>query len=128
MSRIHRVNDPNHASWSSPPTTPIINPGRRPIKQLKRTSPKTNGCTAPTSPAVHASSDLRACHVCHSAPKRKRDLENYLECQSCSQRACFICARECAAGCHKQICSRCSVEVGKEGNTWCLGCFQGPGT
>jgi hypothetical protein len=85
-------------------------------------SPPKPANSAPPHPVTQ--SDLRACHVCHSAPKRKRDLENYLECQSCTERACYICARECSGGCQKQLCSKCCVEVGQEGDTYCLGCYQ----
>lgn len=124
ISRIHKPNESSHAPWTS---TPTISSGHRPMKQLKRTIPKITVPTTASAPPVHSSSDLRACHICHSAPKRKRDLENYLECESCAQRACFICARECAGGCRKQLCSRCSVEVGRVGDTYCLGCFQARG-
>lgn len=125
----------------------IINPTcGRPTKQFKRTCstnkpptplrklpshlmdtdydcPRTNTVTPAPSPPISAS-DLRACHICHSAPKRKSDLENYLECQVCAERACYICARECYGGCKKQVCSKCCVQVGENWDTYCLECYQ----
>jgi len=114
----------------------------RPVKQIKRISPKLAlvkstshlmdtdagasqpvGSTAPQtySPAF---TDLRACHACKSAPKRKRDLENYMDCMRCEGRTCYICARQCLGGCGKKICKECTSEVGEEGDSWCLDCFQ----
>lgn len=125
------------ASRSSPTHT---HPGSRPLKQIKRTSPIISLRKLPSHlmdtdidispvvpnlpPPAAAANDLRACHVCHSAPKRKRDLENYLECQSCTERACYICARGCSGGCKKQLCSKCCVEVGEQGDTYCFECYQ----
>ncbi|KAF2750678.1 hypothetical protein M011DRAFT_180014 [Sporormia fimetaria CBS 119925] len=80
--------------------------------------------TQPCVGSAPAVPDLRACHICHNAPKFKTDLQNYLTCQSCDERACFICARECSAGCLAELCSRCCVEVGQEGDTHCLKCYQ----
>lgn len=83
---------------------------------------------APAAPvcesrAVPAVSDLRSCHACNKAPKRKKDLENYLDCRRCEGRTCFICARQCV-GCDKAICKKCIVEVGEEGDAWCLDCYS----
>jgi hypothetical protein len=72
-------------------------------------------------PAV---SDLRSCHACQSAPKRKKDLENYMDCRRCDERTCYICARQCLGGCGKKICKKCIVEVGQEGDSWCLDCYS----
>lgn len=119
----------------------IINPTvGRPTKQYKRTCPNNKPLTTlrklpshlmdtdcnitPATPPPIAAADLRACHICHSAPKRKSDLENYLECQVCAERACYICARECYGGCKKQVCSKCCVQVGEDWDTYCLSCYQ----
>ncbi|KAF2109556.1 hypothetical protein BDV96DRAFT_585782 [Lophiotrema nucula] len=150
MLRVHSfpqgsVN--NARPWRLPggtTTATITTAPHRPFKQLKRVSPKkppppltkstshlmdtdepaaSHPCPASSEPPP-SSSDLRSCHICHTAPKRKSDLENFLECQSCEGRACYICARECAGGCQRQLCRKCCVEVGEEGNTWCLHCYQ----
>jgi hypothetical protein len=114
----------------------------RPIKQIKRLSPKvvlgkstshlthmdtsTSPASGSTSVEVqpHAVSDLRACHACKSAPKRKRDLENYMDCKRCVGRTCYICARQCLGGCGKKVCRECTAEVGQERDSWCLDCLQ----
>ncbi|KAF1969185.1 hypothetical protein BU23DRAFT_539982 [Bimuria novae-zelandiae CBS 107.79] len=110
---------------------------RRPVKQMKRSNPRLVKAPShlmdievdmPSSPPVQKavtqpSSDLRSCHACGSAPKRKRDLENYLDCRRCEERTCYICARKCS-GCQREICKECIVEIGKEGDPWCLECYQ----
>lgn len=114
----------------------------RPFKQMKRLSPKcafvkstshlmdtdsgTSLANAYTNAEVqpHAVSDLRACHACKSAPKRKKDLENYMDCNRCIGRTCYICARQCLGGCGKKLCKECTAEVGQEGDSWCLDCLQ----
>jgi len=107
---------------------------RRPAKQLRRLNSKIalvkstshlmdiEPDPAPSSD-TNSTSDLRPCHSCKTAPKRKRDLENYMECKRCVERACYICARECM-GCQKAICKKCIVEVGEEGDPWCLECYS----
>jgi hypothetical protein len=102
---------------------------RRPMKQLKRLSPKAT-LVKSTSHLMdidthsHAVSDLRPCHACKLAPKRRKDLENYLDCRRCEGRTCYICARQCVGGCRKAICKKCIVEVGQEGEAWCLDCYS----
>ncbi|KAF1932058.1 uncharacterized protein M421DRAFT_416783, partial [Didymella exigua CBS 183.55] len=116
--------------------------GPRPLKQIKRLSPMfaavkstshlmdTENSTSPASgftnievpsPAVN---DLRACHACKSAPKRKKDLENYMDCKRCVGRTCYICARQCLGGCGRKVCRECTAEVGQERDSWCLDCLQ----
>jgi len=114
-----------------------LTPEHRPVKQLKRPLPKRvpalskstshlmdieSEAPAPSLPTC-TTMDLRPCHICHKAPTRKKDLENYHECERCSEQTCFICARQCANGCREKICRRCCVEVGEEGDTLCLGCY-----
>jgi hypothetical protein len=114
---------------------------RRPVKQMKRTSPKSTLVKStshlmdiepdlpPTSSRddaqshSHSITDLRPCHACKSAPKRRKDLENYLDCRRCDGRTCYICARQCFGGCGKAVCKKCIVEVGQEGDPWCLDCY-----
>ncbi|KAJ4992136.1 hypothetical protein SVAN01_02457 [Stagonosporopsis vannaccii] len=115
---------------------------QRPMKQIKRFCPKLAlakstshlmdtdiGMSPPvgfTSGQVqpHAVTDLRACHACKSAPKRKRDLENYMDCKRCIGRTCYICARQCLGGCGRKVCRECTAEVGQERDSWCLDCLQ----
>lgn len=114
----------------------------RPTKQIKRICPKP----APTKSTSHlldtnigtsppvcfpddqiqrsAVINLRACHACKSAPKRKSDLENYMDCKRCVGRTCYICARQCLGGCGRKICRECTAEVGQERDSWCLDCLQ----
>lgn len=114
----------------------------RPMKQLKRISPKLSllkstshlmDTDAGAAPPVqfkhgqvqpHAVADLRACHACKTAPKRKSDLENYMDCKRCVGRTCYICARQCLGGCGKKVCRECTAEVGQERDSWCLDCLQ----
>ncbi|PSN60837.1 hypothetical protein BS50DRAFT_199020 [Corynespora cassiicola Philippines] len=133
-----RLHGPDHASPLRP--TNFSHPSdRRPVKQLKRLSPKLSlvkstshlmdtepdpSPSEPPSTSSSSSSDLRPCHACNSAPKRKRDLENFLECARCDERTCYICARACVGGCEKAICKKCVVEVGQEGDPWCLDCYS----
>jgi hypothetical protein len=108
---------------------------RRPTKQMKRLNPKialvkstshlmdVEPDPAPCPTNTNSHTDLRSCHACNAAPKRKRDLENYMECKRCVERTCYICARECVE-CGKAICKKCIVEVGEEGDSWCLVCYS----
>ncbi|KAH9878901.1 hypothetical protein J1614_002336 [Plenodomus biglobosus] len=118
-----------------PITQQHIATDRRPVKQLKRTNPKA-ALVKSTSHLMdidmdpqhsaaqpHPVSDLRPCHACRSAPKRKRELENYLDCKRCDERTCYICARQCVGGCGQAICNKCTVEVGDEGDSCCLDCY-----
>ncbi|KAF2035740.1 hypothetical protein EK21DRAFT_53670 [Setomelanomma holmii] len=112
---------------------------RRPVKQMKRHNPKATLVKSTSHlmdfehdlpPSItkvdthsHTANDLRPCHACKSAPKRRRDLENYLDCRRCEGRTCYICARQCFGGCGKAVCKKCIVEVGEEGDPWCLDCY-----
>lgn len=114
----------------------------RPVKQVKRISPKVTlvkstshvmdtdvSTSSPvdwtsTQVQLHAVTDLRACHACKSAPKRRKDLENYMDCKRCVGRTCYICARQCLGGCGKKVCRECTAEVGQERDSWCLDCLQ----
>lgn len=111
-----------------------ISSERRPTKQMRRTNPKIALVKSTShlmdiepdpAPSTHTNthSDLRPCHSCKTAPKRKRDLENYMECKRCDERACYICARICV-GCERATCKKCVVEVGEEGHSWCLDCYS----
>lgn len=135
----------NRAHRYSPSSQGYTRSEGRPVKQLKRLNPKVSlvkmpshlmdldldlgfpantNTTTPAATPTPTDTDLRACHICHSAPKRKKDLENYLQCQTCEQRACYICARECSGGCQKRLCSKCCVEDREEGDAWCLMCYE----
>lgn len=138
-----RLSSPNHryhtksTSITPPPFDTTID--RRPVKQMKRLSPKST-LTKSTSHLMdlepelsrydhdarahsHSVTNLRPCHACNSAPRRKKDLENYLDCLRCDGRTCYICARQCFGGCGKAVCKKCIVEVGEDGDPWCLDCY-----
>jgi hypothetical protein len=106
----------------SPPTKITANLRKIPSHLMDTDVPTIHDIQKP--PPRISESDLSACHICHSAPKRKSDLENYLQCQVCSERACYICARECYGECKKQVCSKCCVQVGEDWDTYCLSCYE----
>jgi hypothetical protein len=146
-TRVHLYSTPpyecsNNLSYALFPSRPHdYTSERRPLKMPKRLSPKAGLVKTPShlmdmdldlpSPCqrndvqrhIPPVSDLRSCHACNKAPKRKTELENYLDCRRCEGRTCFICARQCA-GCSKAICKKCIVEVGEEGDAWCLDCYS----
>ncbi|KAF2270364.1 hypothetical protein CC78DRAFT_563772 [Lojkania enalia] len=80
----------------------------RPVKQPRRLGPKKFALTkspshlmdiepvelSSSSAEQSPNSDLRPCHACHKAPTRRKDLENYLECNRCAKRACYRWARK----------------------------------
>jgi hypothetical protein len=98
--------------------------------------------------------DLSACHICRRKPTLKKELEDYLDCESCAKRTCAICVRECLGygsgnfeplgsridshgdygqvivkdemthGHKGLVCSRCCMERGSDGEVWCLGCLS----
>ncbi|EFQ95527.1 hypothetical protein PTT_06332 [Pyrenophora teres f. teres 0-1] len=99
-TRMHHHNTPPFDSNSSLPYSSFPSKScehtsdRRPVKQLKRISPKATlakstshlmdvdlDTPAPHQPQSYAVSDLRSCHACKKAPTRKKDLENYLDCR-----------------------------------------------
>lgn len=103
---------------------------RRPMKQMKRQNPQitltkstSHLMDMDTEPLPQPTLTIRPCHACNSAPKRKRDLDSYSDCRRCEERTCYICARQCIGGCGKTVCKKCTVEVGEEGDAWCLDCY-----
>lgn len=45
---------------------------------------------------LSAAQPLSRCHICHRKPTKKTDLDSFADCQSCGQRTCFVCIRQCA--------------------------------
>lgn len=39
--------------------------------------------------------NLSPCHICHRKPTKKSDLDSYADCESCGERTCYICIRQC---------------------------------
>jgi hypothetical protein len=129
-----------YSSYAASSTSTYTASERRPVKQAKRLSPKATLVKSashlmdiePERPAIlsrpdahqHPVTDLRPCHACKSAPRRKKDLENYLDCRRCDGRTCYICARQCFGACGKAVCKKCIVEVGDDGDPWCLDCYS----
>lgn len=94
--------------------------------------------------------NICACHICRRKPTQTNELETYTNCERCLEITCTICIRKCAGnkpifdkmasetrfrarlfqnnsqsgGHFENICSRCSVEKGVEGEIWCLGCLN----
>ncbi|KAH7379191.1 hypothetical protein DE146DRAFT_682332 [Phaeosphaeria sp. MPI-PUGE-AT-0046c] len=146
--RAHQqgISSPSHRYHNKTTSITITTPppcnttDRRPAKQMKRLSPKAaltkstshlmelepdlSKHTHDTHAHSYSVSNLRPCHACNSAPRRKKDLENYLDCLRCDGRTCFICARQCFGGCGKAVCNKCIVEVGEDGDPWCLDCYS----
>jgi len=61
--------------------------------------------------------DLSACHICRRKPTLKRELEDFLDCESCGNRTCAVCIRECLGlGSASEECSDNRIEYeGKYG-------------
>ncbi|KAK2072664.1 hypothetical protein P8C59_007002 [Phyllachora maydis] len=55
------------------------------------------------SPGRNAAAVLRLsrCHTCHRKPTKKSDLDDFADCESCGQRTCFICIRQCSGWRHR---------------------------
>ena len=80
-----------------------------------------------TTPMIETSPVLTPCHVCHKAPRVKKELDAYEDCWRCRKRSCFICMRQCQipAGCGgRKVCRGCCMEQGEEGHVSCLDCLQ----
>jgi hypothetical protein len=106
----------------SPPTKQ----SRRFIPMKKARLPVT-GMTSTTTKGTNdaATPILTPCHVCYKAPRIKRELDAYEDCWRCKERTCFICMRECQAGCdRRKVCRQCCVEQGEDGDVSCLDCLQ----
>ena len=102
---------------------------RRIISMKKQRFPVTD--TTQQSTESDGSRDakpvLTPCHVCHIAPKVKTQLDAYEDCWRCQERTCYICMRECQAGCdRRKVCRQCCVEQGERGDVSCLDCLQHP--
>jgi hypothetical protein len=39
--------------------------------------------------------DLSPCHICRRKPTLRHELESYVACESCEERTCWICIRQC---------------------------------
>jgi len=79
----------------------------------------------PTPDATKTPILLTPCHICHKAPRLKKDLEGYAGCGRCEQRTCYICIRRCeAGGCERKVCRSCCVEEGENGDVSCLECLE----
>jgi len=98
---------------------------RRSIMIAKKSSKPVMSSSQPTSDSViHRTPLLTPCHICHFAPRLKTDLQNYAGCGRCAERTCYICIRQCQAGCgHRKICRDCCTEEGKHGDVRCLDCL-----
>jgi hypothetical protein len=79
----------------------------------------------PTPQTAQPLTLLTSCHICHKAPRLKKDLEAYENCWRCHERTCYICIRQCEAGCgSRKVCRQCCVEQGEEGVVYCLDCLE----
>jgi hypothetical protein len=113
-------------------TTPDLNQRTAPSKHRRRVVPlKKQRLSATdilqTKPGIslNAAPILTPCHVCYKAPRLKRELDAYEDCWRCHERTCFICMRQCQAGCNeRKICRQCSVEQGEDGDVSCLDCLE----
>jgi hypothetical protein len=99
---------------------------RRPLRE----SSSTNGTSSTTAPPPPPRDDgssglLQRCHICAKAPRMKKDLDGYKDCWRCRRRTCYVCVRMCeTTHCGgRKICRACCVEVGEDGDVFCLDCF-----
>jgi hypothetical protein len=99
---------------------------RRRIVPSKKTRVSFKAVTdSPIPDITNASISLTPCHVCHKAPRLKKDLEGYADCVRCEERTCYICIRLCEVGsCEKKVCRQCCVEQGENGDVYCLDCLE----
>lgn len=88
--QIH--DDPDAASS---PTSPLHYSHRRRRSSQLRTLQVQTTLTAPRLTTRATPNLLAPCHICHRKPTKKSDLDSFAECQGCSERACFVCIREC---------------------------------
>jgi len=124
------------------PLDPPPHKARRTVAPHRPRLPTIDGLSNTQPTLLPHPSTLKSCHICHKAPRQKRDLDSYTDCQLCSRRACYICIRECEAGCvnseegildsagqksrtRRKICGSCCVEKGTDGEVWCLDCLEG---
>ncbi|KAF2400514.1 hypothetical protein EJ06DRAFT_433219 [Trichodelitschia bisporula] len=120
----------HHVQTNSPRASPPIKTRRILIasKSLRAATAKlaADNTTKPIIIPSPAPPELLApCHVCHKAPRQKRDLESYESCWRCKKRSCYICIRQCEAQCGgRKICRECCVERGEDGDVFCLDCLQ----
>jgi len=99
---------------------------RRRIAAPKRPKLPARAHTEPsTSQSISTPPLLTPCHVCHKAPRLKKDLEAYEDCWRCDERTCYICIRQCQADCgSRKVCRQCCVEHGEDGDVYCLDCLE----
>jgi hypothetical protein len=107
-------------------TSPPSNIRRR-IAPSKRSRARTEPAgAAPITYTPNIAIRLTPCHICHKAPRMKKDLEAYADCLTCQERTCYICIRRCEAGssCDKTVCKQCCVEEGIDGIVHCFECLE----
>jgi hypothetical protein len=98
---------------------------RRVLPVKKQQLPAVTALQAKLNTKLNATPILTPCHVCYKAPRLKRELDAYEDCWRCHERTCFICMRQCQAGCDKRkVCRSCCVEQGEDGDVSCLDCLQ----
>jgi hypothetical protein len=106
-------------------TYPSAKARRRIAPTKKPKSPNKTSCITPIADAVQTPVLLTPCHICHKAPRLKKDLEAYADCRTCEERTCYICIRQCeVANCGRKVCRQCCVEQGENGDVYCLDCLE----
>ena len=138
----------NHEHLLSTPQHSSVHKQEHNASKRLHLSPKSRRPPTPASQLSHEyfSSSMSkpltsACHMCHRRPTTTSDLSAYLDCETCHERTCFVCMRVCEGPlCRsnnsqgllpgienitgKNVCGKCSVEVGVDGRVWCSQCYE----
>ncbi|KAJ5587969.1 uncharacterized protein N7459_003734 [Penicillium hispanicum] len=95
IPRKRRHVQPPYLSLPTPQQSSLLSPNAYapvPDPYSPPVSPKT---LVPLSYPSTSPSALRPCHICHRRPTTRQVLDAYADCDLCSERACFICLRQC---------------------------------
>ena len=98
---------------------------RRMLPLKKQRQPVMDDSRSTSNTPRDSTPVLTPCHVCYKAPRLKSELDAFEDCLRCQERTCFICMRQCQAGCdRRKVCRGCCVEQGRNGDVSCLDCLQ----
>ncbi|KAJ5162482.1 hypothetical protein N7492_007874 [Penicillium capsulatum] len=97
LPRKRRHVQPPYLSLPPPQQSNLLSPNVYASPQDPYSPPVSPKTIVPLSYPSTSPSALRPCHICHRRPTTRQVLDAYADCDLCSQRACFICLRQCDA-------------------------------
>lgn len=97
LPRKRRHVQPPYLSLPTPQQSNLLSPNVYASPQDPYSPPVSPKTIVPLSYPSTSPSALRPCHICHRRPTTRQVLDAYADCDLCSQRACFICLRQCDA-------------------------------